>query len=202
VALVRGFVFIVLIDLVSPISCHTLWSVFSRFPLLSPFLPQQLLQMMFAVVHIRSFFQLSNAHDAQNSQTPESQKLRARLEQLTNAVKINSEKLDALERKEALEKSSSSVINLSQAVKATNPVNSRFASNRYDRMHIALQSPKTDTTDSLPTKKKASSESNGLPKSAPVLPKSLSMGYKNHPILTLTDEQLRHEYTVSDDMTI
>ena len=192
------FRFIVLLDLVSQ------WSVSQVFPLLVPFLPQ----MMFAFLHIRSFSQLSNAHDAQSSQNVDSQKLRSRLEQLTNAVKINAEKLDALERKEALEKSSSSSdINPPQAVTVSNPVTSRFAGNRYDRMHIALQTPiKTDTstTESIPpnndnnNKNKASSENNGVPKSPPVLPKSLSMGYKNHPILTLTDEQLRHEYTVSD----
>ena len=181
-------------------SCLT-WSVAHVVPLLFPFLPQ----MMFAFLHIRSFSQLSHAHDAQNSQNADSQKLRARLEQLTNAVKINSEKLDALERKESLEKSSSSDINPPQAVTVSNSVISRFAGNRYDRMYIALQTPiKTDTTttESIPpnnnNQNKASSESNGVPKSPPVLPKSLSLGYKNHPILTLTDEQLRHEYTVSD----
>ena len=165
---------------------------------------------MFAFLHIRSFSQLSNAHDAQSSQSANSQKLRSRLDQLTNAVKINAEKLDALERKEALGKTGSSFLNQQKVVTESNPVAStltaRFGGNRYDRMHVALQTPKTDTTESSSTnnnsnnKNKANSESIGPPKSAPVLPKSMSMGYKNHPILTLSDEQLRHEYTVSDMM--
>jgi len=165
--------------------------------------------MMFAFLHIRSFSQLSNAHDAQNSQNVDSQQLRARLAELTNAVKINAEKLDALERKEALGTSSSSGsgINPQKTVTVSKPEASQFSSNRYDRMHVALQTPKPDTTESTSTnnnsnnKDRASSESAGPPKSAPILPKTLSVGYKNHPILTLSDEQLRHEYTVSDMMS-
>ena len=165
---------------------------------------------MFAFLHIRSFSQLSNAHDAQNIHGADTQQLRQRLEQLTNAVKINSEKLDALEQKETFEKTISSSINPPKAVTESNPVltttTTRFASNRFDRMHVALKTPKIDTTESASpnnnskNKDRASGESTSAPKSAPVLPTSMSVGYKNHPILTLTDEQLRHEYTVSDMM--
>ena len=166
---------------------------------------------MFAFLHIRSFSQLSNAHDAQNIHGADTQQLRQRLVQLTNAVKINSKKLDALEQKETVEKTISSGINPPKALTESNPVltttTTRFAGNRFDRMHVALKTPKIDTTKSSVSpnnnsknKDRASGESSDAPKSAPVLPTSMSVGYKNHPILTLTDEQLRHEYTVSDMM--
>ena len=136
--------------------------------------------LLFVLVHVRSFFHLQSLHDASAPAVgePTSTQLRARLELLTNAVKDTSAKLQALEAKDR--EAAATVVAGKRAdappppaEAANKPADARGASDRGA----------------------SSKRQTGYPKGY-----SASSGFKGHPILTLSDEELRSGYAVSDLM--
>ena len=137
--------------------------------------------LLFTLVHVRSFFHLQSLHDASAPAVgePTSTQLRARLELLTNAVKDTSAKLQALEAKD-------------RAAAAATVV----AGKRADAPAPAAEAANKPAAARGASDRGASTKrQTGYPKGY-----SVSSGFKGHPILTLSDEELRSGYAVSDLM--
>ena len=147
--------------------------------------------VLFVLVHVRSFFHLTSLHDASAPAVgePTSTQLRARLELLTGAMKDTSAKLQALEAKER--------------AAGTRDEESAFAAD-------AKPPPATTTSTGIDFSSSSShSGSDGSSAAGPPAqtrqtghPKAYfaSSGFHGHPILTLSDEELRSGYAVSDLM--